>query len=1164
MLIMKLPIAIRVHLASYGKAALAISSGLLRKCRKTVLFGAGRKNPLPIQARQAGGMRRASGMRGVGGGVMYAAALLTGCLFLSVALAHDPGRRGNFKEGEQRNRLAPSLHYNITGTITTGNNGVGTNMYVRDIFYDGHSPYPDQRLPHERCEVTIHNNPDDTRLDGIKHFYIADFRRDGNNELRGVRYVRLADVEPNGDHKRSVFTGWSDRDNRRIWGMSTYKSHIVIRLEDDHNIPFHSSNHGTSGLRIKCYDKNDDLRVEYEIRYIVRLHYDGFGDSKEITWRMVKGQSVGPRSRHSKLWPGVRRDWQGHRIRASVIGGPNGVTYTQGGTGGTDLRTQSLFYNLSGEPRHTMVSYGILTVEDENVQAFTHRQQTRALIQGATESMNVDGGRGGDPGLDNPDFSFDNERPSSFVVGSNVRATDGSTYNDNSFGHHQGQFRYRVRIEVRPPREPLVERVVLNSSAKPNRSDEELTVFMVKGREYFVQVRKEGWDTYYPDGRARFNLAIERGATSASGIAGRAATSSDGSAVVSSSAEFLGSPVIPQEAGTVAQNNDPNARTDLMVFPSDSDRIQFTSRHFRGISSAWARYIPSETGTYRVSLRIDNKGYFREYDVYVWGVSSLSLANCPGNANDNFDLGVAPEKFAFDQRLENRLFYAREVFPSDGEGVVLQPPLESRPSYILTARKYIGNDERITADITLSLGGARFHRPMRSEGSISIRHPDGRTVEDISVTQVSGGNVGDKEVTFRIDNDLKGRMWPGDRIEFIFPPLEGVNLARERDRVTITPREISVLRGAFPEGGISTCLSEVAGQGCVYARALGVGKVDLGPVDSSGRQMGTVAIIDPNDFTRLLPSEAGSGGAVVPLDLPGSLIGRNIAGRVNAIRVGTVGIEAGMTQSVISNTCLSAYRITSGVRPIDRLGRPLEFEYGDSLNIGLSPAAAADEGMYLMRKLAQDKKTAISSFERVPSDGVVSFDISRPEDRRGNWEFFFVPSGNSEMEYGDAWTLNAGIDFLYPAYRDILSEPISRSIILDHESDIGQPQARAYSIPPLDSPDGAFVRIRCEVRGEECQVSMECSNQTGQSWYGNLREWIPGGSTRVITPPEIAQALAGTGFDPDLHWGGSTNGRLSCAFHARPDDSISMQLFVRSAGTLINNTDVHFSSSRSQ
>ncbi len=1032
----------------------------------------------------------------------------------------------------------------ITATLTSGNNGGGPHggpsMYISNIHYDGTNK--NDKTPHKTCEITVGANRSatDPKIDGIKFFYMSDFREGQFTRLRGVRYRRTPSTT-DGDN---VFEAWSDRDGKAIWGMSTTRTHMTFRLDENHGFERGDKFH------IVCKNGSTTI-VSYNDIDIRTMHYDL---PKGFSLHWVKDQLI-----ERVLFPGVPVENQGHYM-APNADFPRGVT-SQTKPGDEDfLKNHVVIFDDSRAP-HVTSKLQVFHVWDANVQ-WSLNALRRSPIQYATESV---GSGAGDHDVTNTSFSYDNDQPSDFLVGS--RITEITGLNDHPRSFLEGVFTFRFPLTVRAEMERIVDMArIAKSQTVGGWTDEELTAFMVKGREYLVEIYVE--DHQQPRSQNRLTLTIDR-ATSA-GV-GSSMTSGDGTDTIgSSNSSSTSAPVLPVYAEVLSNFDihlNAQNRGDMVHIEPGQDTVRITglhANHFRG-DSLWLRFIPTQTGNYRVHLTQNLRGPgWRSYDLFVWGMSPLSAANCPGNANDHFELGIAPEKFVFDQRIEDRIFYAREVFPSDGEGIVIQPPMEARPRYILTTRREIPNSERFTADITLSLEGARFHRPMRSDGRVTITKKDGRVVEDISFMQVSGGDVGDKEVTFRFDNEFKGKLEVGTRIEFVFPALEGVNLSKERDRITVTPAEVSVLRGSYPEeqedrdgisiGWISTCLSEVAGRGCVYARSLGTGKVDLGPVDSSGRQKGTVAIVDPNDFTRLIP-----GDAVVALNLPGSLTGSGVPGQVNAIRLGTVALDAGIASSAISNSCLSAYRVDSGIHPTDQIGEPLVLEYGDNLNVGLSPEPLAEDGMFLMRQLAQDGQTPIGPYQRVPAGGVFSVDISRPENRMGNWEFFFVPSGNTEMEYGNAWTLNAGIDFLYPAYSDILSEPISRSVILDHEGDLGEPQARAYAIPPLSSPDGAFVRIRCEVRGDECQISMECSNQSGQSWYGNLREYIPSGGTVVVTPPEIAQALSSTGFDPDIHWGGEVNGRLSCSFFARPDNSISMQLFVRSAGTLTNNTDVYHS-----
>ena len=101
----------------------------------------------------------------------------------------------------------------------------------------------------------------------------------------------------------------------------------------------------------------------------------------------------------------------------------------------------------------------------------------------------------------------------------------------------------------------------------------------------------------------------------------------------------------------------------------------------------------------------------------------------------------------------------------------------------------------------------------------------------------------------------------------------------------------------------------------------------------------------------------------------------------------------------------------------------------------------------------------------------------------------------------------------------------------------------AYAIPELGATDEGNMRIKCEV-ATECTVYLECDDTAGNSRFAQLGDAIGGRSTRTLNAEAIAEEL---NFGDD-GWEGS----LSCIVYSTRE--ISVQVLVRSAGTLVNQT----------
>ena len=173
------------------------------------------------------------------------------------------------------------------------------------------------------------------------------------------------------------------------------------------------------------------------------------------------------------------------------------------------------------------------------------------------------------------------------------------------------------------------------------------------------------------------------------------------------------------------------------------------------------------------------------------------------------------------------------------------------------------------------------------------------------------------------------------------------------------------------------------------------------------------------------------------------------------------------------------------------------------------------------------------------TDGVASkiFRLSNIGNIDGT-SVYFVPDGTTAMTAG---TITAMFAVEYDATSVVDPMPVSGMVLLEYDG-IAK-KARAYAIPNPGTNDIANVRIKCGAEGDAmCTVFLACSEQDGTPHFEELGTTIAAGATVVLQAEDIGEVL-----DTDT-W----DGRLSC--DVLSDEAVSVQVLVRSDGSLINNT----------
>ena len=153
---------------------------------------------------------------------------------------------------------------------------------------------------------------------------------------------------------------------------------------------------------------------------------------------------------------------------------------------------------------------------------------------------------------------------------------------------------------------------------------------------------------------------------------------------------------------------------------------------------------------------------------------------------------------------------------------------------------------------------------------------------------------------------------------------------------------------------------------------------------------------------------------------------------------------------------------------------------------------------------------------------------------------YYSPGGTVAMKQGK---INTSFAVEYDSPTATSPGDEKASAMLDYAGVTNQ--ARAYAIPNAGMDDIGNVRIKCDASSSaKCTVFLQCNGQDGMDYFGELSSTIAGGATTVLQAEGIGEAI-----NADT-WAG----RLSC--DVLSDADVSVQVLVRSDGSLINNTYV--------
>ncbi|MBF2760451.1 MAG: hypothetical protein ISN28_09310 [Ectothiorhodospiraceae bacterium AqS1] len=504
--------------------------------------------------------------------------------------------------------------------------------------------------------------------------------------------------------------------------------------------------------------------------------------------------------------------------------------------------------------------------------------------------------------------------------------------------------------------------------------------------------------------------------------------------------------------------------------------------------------------------------------------------------------------------------YAREIFGPDASRLELaRPSSTERGTYFaLRARKRIGPSN--TADITVDIVGAVMAGEMEPR-HFRVLDTAEDAVEGITITKKSGGGVGDSSVVYTVEVNTNGAIDVGDILRVDIPALTGADLS-DGSNITINAKVHSTRssgsRFNFPTGttGVSKCLSYRIGQSreCVFATSHDSVKVNITAINGAP---GEYASINPGDTASLISYGEDPRDAILPLHIEAGEYGRRQSGNVSAVAMGAARVVLDVDKTFQGDEAGSSanvpHKAMQANGTVFEVGPPTSVTttVGSGLILTVSPTPTHGH-VVVSDTIAAGGNREIRSVASGSTRQRIY--LSDTGDKVSQlYEIFYIPSGVTPLSGGTSLTLNGELDLGPDEYRD---EMAADNRTVNFRLHAVEAKAKAYALPPPSSRDQAFIRIRCE-DSSPCDVSLNCSNQTGNAWFGSLESQIAAQGTTVVTADIISQALAADGFVPSRHWGGPTNGRLSCQILARQGQSITTQVLLRAGDILTNNTHVN-------
>lgn len=431
-----------------------------------------------------------------------------------------------------------------------------------------------------------------------------------------------------------------------------------------------------------------------------------------------------------------------------------------------------------------------------------------------------------------------------------------------------------------------------------------------------------------------------------------------------------------------------------------------------------------------------------------------------------------------------------------------------------------------SAIFTYRFSGARLAEAIEA-GDLSFRDSSNSPMSGLIFTagrDGGGGQKGDDFVSYTVTAGDSAVTLSGNQFVFDVPDVEMVTVANEEEaedrQVTMTftidpPTQNRFSTGGdnFPRYPISPTSTENTS---IIVRISPAYTLTVSPsATSEDVNRAEINLDDPSMLT------ATSSNPLIEVDGFGDSDMSGI--KLSSATVMKTAVITGTPVNVADATS----QFTAGTTDMLRISVTGDFSASDRLFLSTTTTGNVtyNETNDLLLTVSEDGTTAEGA-KPLAGTGAIPVDMEHA--------LYYVPGG--QISRGSI-AVSYTFDFAASTARD--STTAGKDLMLEY-SGINFTNY-AYAIPGPDSTDIGNLRVRCE-GASECTVFFRCMDQEGMSVGGFERTSIEAGATERYSSMDLATML---GVDD---W----TGRLACSLHS--SSRVSVQLLVRSAGTLTNNT----------
>lgn len=431
-----------------------------------------------------------------------------------------------------------------------------------------------------------------------------------------------------------------------------------------------------------------------------------------------------------------------------------------------------------------------------------------------------------------------------------------------------------------------------------------------------------------------------------------------------------------------------------------------------------------------------------------------------------------------------------------------------------------------SAVFTYKLSGAKLAEAIEA-GDLSYQNASAAPLSGFLFTQGrdgGGGQKGDDFVSYTVTAGENAVEVSGNQFAFNVPDVEMVSVAGEEEpedrQITLTLTIDPPTQNRFSTGGQNFPrypISSTSTQNTVViARISPAYTLAVSPsATSEDVNRAEINLEDPSMLTATSSNPLLQVGGFGDSDMSGIKLSSVTANRTTVLTGTPVNVADATTQFTAGTTDMLRIAVTGNFSASDRL----------FLSTTTTGNPTYNQRNDLLLTVSADGTTAEGA---KPLAGTGAIPIGTEH------VLYYVPGG--QIQRGSI-AVSYTLDFAASTARD--STTAGKDLTLEY-SGINFTNY-AYAIPNPTVADVGNLRVRCE-GASDCTVFFSCMDQAGMRVGGFERMSIGAGVTDHISSMELATML---GVD-------SWTGRLACSLHS--SSRVSVQLLVRSGGTLTNNT----------